>query len=281
METRNSYSILKPNRNDNDEAIHVVKIFLNRPIVNHRLMSPLAHKAVRSKLYGRNWPPRRFQNLRLIPFPPDTTPPLPLLGSDAVGSRRRALRSSLHLIPFPCSPSHDVRRCEDRPWHQRPRCLEQCREEEREKRQERSRHEADNRSGEGSSEDEREREQEKEEKQKDRRSYVFDRCSFCRVVRSEQGSLRVLQPFDEVSRLLRGIQDYRVAVLEANPRSFVVPSHTDAHCICYVAEGTSVRSVRWVFSGRDGCLNLQNLSMGPPPHRLTECVLRSFDAHPS
>nr|pir globulin1 - maize [Zea mays]AAB60295.1 truncated globulin1 [Zea mays] len=131
-----------------------------------------------------------------------------------------------------------VRRCEDRPWHQRPRCLEQCREEEREKRQERSRHEADDRSGKGSSEDEREREQEKEEK--DRRPYVFDRRSFRRVVRSEQGSLRVLRPFDEVSRLLRGIRDYRVAVLEANPRSFVVPSHTDAHCICYVAEGEGV-----------------------------------------
>jgi hypothetical protein len=160
-----------------------------------------------------------------------------------VGSRRRALRSSLHLIPFPCSPSHDVWRSEDRPWHQRPRCLEQCREE-REKRQERSRHEADDRSGEGSSEDEREHEQEKEEKQKDRRPYVFDRRSFRRVVRSEQGSLRVLQPFDEVSRLLRGIRDYRVAVLEANPRSFVVPSHTNVHCICYVAEGTSVQSVR-------------------------------------
>ncbi|KAL5662662.1 hypothetical protein ACJX0J_029787, partial [Zea mays] len=100
---------------------------------------------------------------------------------DALRSRRRTLRSSLHLIPFPCSPSHDVRRCEDRPWHQRPRCLEQCREEEREKRQERSRHEADDRSGEGSSEDEREREQEKEEKQKDRRSYVFDRRSLRRA----------------------------------------------------------------------------------------------------
>ena len=64
-------------------------------------------------------------------------------------------------------------RSEDRPWHQRPRCLEQCREE-REKRQERSRHEADDRSGEGSSEDE--REQEKEEKQKDRRPYEQSGC---------------------------------------------------------------------------------------------------------
>jgi hypothetical protein len=91
---------------------------LNRPIVNHRLMSHLARKALRSKLHGRNRPPRRFQNQRLIPFPPDTTPPLPFLGSDAVGSCRRALRSSLHLIPFPCSPSHDVRPPPPMfPWH--------------------------------------------------------------------------------------------------------------------------------------------------------------------
>uniref|UniRef100_A0A804PZ50 Uncharacterized protein n=1 Tax=Zea mays TaxID=4577 RepID=A0A804PZ50_MAIZE len=81
-------------------------------------MSPLARKALRSKLHGRNRPPRRFQNQRLIPFPPDTTPPLPFLGSDAVGSRRRTLRSSLHLIPFPCSPSHDVRPPPPMfPWH--------------------------------------------------------------------------------------------------------------------------------------------------------------------
>jgi hypothetical protein len=46
--------ILKPNRNGNDEAIHVVKKNLNRPIVNYRLMSPLARKALRSKLHGRN-----------------------------------------------------------------------------------------------------------------------------------------------------------------------------------------------------------------------------------
>jgi hypothetical protein len=63
--------ILKPNRNGNDKAIHVVKKNSNHPIVNHRLMSLLARKALRSKLHvsGRNRPPRRFQNHRLIPFP--------------------------------------------------------------------------------------------------------------------------------------------------------------------------------------------------------------------
>ncbi|XP_066316693.1 globulin-1 S allele-like [Miscanthus floridulus] len=133
-----------------------------------------------------------------------------------------------------------ARQCEDSPWHQRARCVEQCREEEREKQQEerggRHEHEHDRRGdrrGEGSSGDEREQEP-------GRRPYVFDRRSFCRVVRSEQGSVRVLRPFHEASKLLRGIRNYRVAVLEANPRSFIVPGHTDAHCICYVVQGEGV-----------------------------------------
>ncbi|RLN42892.1 hypothetical protein C2845_PM01G33200 [Panicum miliaceum] len=116
------------------------------------------------------------------------------------------------------------------PRHQRARCVQECREE-----QERGGHELGRR-GEGSG-DERESESEQEQEQeRSRRPYVFDRRSFRRVVRSEQGSVRALWPFHEASKLLRGIRDYRDAVLEANPRSFVVPSHTDAHCIGYVAQ---------------------------------------------
>ena len=57
---------------------------------------------------------------------------------------------------------------------------------------------------------------------------MFDQRSFRRVVRSEQGSVRALRPFHEASKLLRGIWNYRMAVPEANQRSFIVPSHTDA-----------------------------------------------------
>ncbi|KAF8681723.1 hypothetical protein HU200_045157 [Digitaria exilis] len=132
-------------------------------------------------------------------------------------------------------PWRCVRRCEDRPRHERSRCLQQCRQEERE---ERGRHELlgrrGDRRGEGSG-DEREQEQ-----GQSREPYVFGERSFRRVVRSDQGSVWVLRPFHEASKLLRGIRNYRVAVLEANPRSFIVPSHTDAHCICYVAQGEGV-----------------------------------------
>ncbi|WVZ60024.1 hypothetical protein U9M48_010097 [Paspalum notatum var. saurae] len=126
-----------------------------------------------------------------------------------------------------------ARRCDDRRSSQeRHRCLQECREQQ----QERGRREHDRR-GEGSGD---EREQEQEQERSSRRPYVFDRRSFRRVVKSEQGSVRALRPFHEASKLLRGIREYRVAVLEANPRSFIVPSHTDAHCICYVAQGEGV-----------------------------------------
>ncbi|KAL6894519.1 hypothetical protein ACP4OV_008617 [Aristida adscensionis] len=138
------------------------------------------------------------------------------------------------------------RRCEqDRPRHQRARCVQECREqEEQQQQQEQGRREHErrrgggrgDRRGEGSGD---ERRQQQEEVGR-RRPYVFGRRSFRRVVRSEQGSVRALRPFHEASELLRGIRDYRVAVLEASPRSFVVPSHTDAHAICYVAQGEGV-----------------------------------------
>ncbi|XP_062213333.1 globulin-1 S allele-like [Phragmites australis] len=123
-----------------------------------------------------------------------------------------------------------VRRCEeDRPRYQRAQCVQECREREQ---QEQGRHERD-RSGEGPGD-------EREHEEGGRRPYVFDRRSFRRIVRSEQGSVKALPPFHEASKLLRGIRNYRVVVLEANPRSFIVPSHTDAHCICYVAQGEGV-----------------------------------------
>jgi hypothetical protein len=84
----------------------------------------------------------------------------------------------------------------------------------------------------------RDEEREQEQHEDRRRPYVFDRRSFGRTARSEHGSIRALPPFhDASSELLRGVRDYRVAVLEANPRSFVVPAHTDADTIGYVVQG--------------------------------------------
>ncbi|CAN6282009.1 unnamed protein product [Urochloa humidicola] len=156
------------------------------------------------------------------------TPFLLLLGTLLFAAAAASSWEDSDREPWRC-----VRRCEDRPRHERARCLQECRRRE----DERERHDelVNRRRGEGSGEEREEKEQEQSQ-----RPYVFGRQSFRRVVRSKQGSVWALRPFDEATKLLRGIRDYRVAVLEANPRSFIVPSHTDAHCICYVAQGEGV-----------------------------------------
>ncbi|KAK9086900.1 hypothetical protein Syun_029294 [Stephania yunnanensis] len=58
--------------------------------------------------------------------------------------------------------------------------------------------------------------------------------------RSEQGRLEVLQRFDRRSNLLKGLKDYRVAVLEASPNTVVLPHHCDAESIYFVAKGNGI-----------------------------------------
>ncbi|OAY67862.1 Vicilin-like antimicrobial peptides 2-2 [Ananas comosus] len=51
--------------------------------------------------------------------------------------------------------------------------------------------------------------------------YYFDERSYERWAETQHGRFRVLQRFAERSELLRGIAEYRVAVLEAAPRAFL------------------------------------------------------------
>ncbi|KAK1599266.1 hypothetical protein QYE76_008185 [Lolium multiflorum] len=87
------------------------------------------------------------------------------------------------------------------------------------------------------------REGEQEQEQDSRRPYVFGPRSFQRIVRSDQGSVEALRPFNEESRLLRGIKNYRVTIIKANPRSFIVPGYPDADGISYVVQGEGVLTV--------------------------------------
>ncbi|KAM0843183.1 hypothetical protein ACQ4PT_057889 [Festuca glaucescens] len=82
-----------------------------------------------------------------------------------------------------------------------------------------------------------------EQEQDSRRPYVFGPRSFQRIVRSDQGSVEALRPFNEESRLLRGIKNYRVTIIKANPRSFIVPGYPDADGISYVVQGEGVLTV--------------------------------------
>lgn len=73
--------------------------------------------------------------------------------------------------------------------------------------------------------------------------YLFDRESFSTPLKSEDGYLKVLQRFSEKSKLLRGLENYRLAILKANPNTFVLPNHWDAESIFFVISGSGIISM--------------------------------------
>ena len=68
--------------------------------------------------------------------------------------------------------------------------------------------------------------------------YVFQDEHFDTVVGTEQGRVHVLGKFTQRSKLLKGIENFRIGFLEANPRAFVAPVHLDADAIYFVAKGS-------------------------------------------
>lgn len=80
----------------------------------------------------------------------------------------------------------------------------------------------------------------KEEEEFEENPYVFEDKHFEGGGETEtvgEGRVRILQKFTERSELLRGIENYRVSIVEANPSSFVIPMHFDAEIVLFVAEG--------------------------------------------
>lgn len=73
--------------------------------------------------------------------------------------------------------------------------------------------------------------------------YVFEDRHFSTGMQTEHGRLRILQKFTERSELLRGIENFRVAILEAQPQTFIVPKHLDADTIVFVARGNYMQLI--------------------------------------
>lgn len=67
--------------------------------------------------------------------------------------------------------------------------------------------------------------------------YVFEDRHFSTGMETQHGRLRILHKFTERSDLLRGIENFRIAILEAQPQTFIVPNHLDADTIVFVARG--------------------------------------------
>ncbi|XP_022150288.1 sucrose-binding protein-like isoform X2 [Momordica charantia] len=100
-------------------------------------------------------------------------------------------------------------------------------------------------------------ETEYEEREKEEENpYVFDNEHFKARIETEEGTVRVLPKFTQKSQLLRGIENFRISILEANHSTFVAPSHFDAEIILFVAQGratiTVIRERRASFELKPG-----------------------------
>ncbi|XP_061358760.1 sucrose-binding protein-like [Gastrolobium bilobum] len=85
--------------------------------------------------------------------------------------------------------------------------------------------------------EEEEEEEEEEEKEEKENPYVFEDNDFDTRVDTEDGRECVLQKFTKKSKFLQGIQNFRLAILEANPRSFVSPRHFDSEAVFVDVKG--------------------------------------------
>ncbi|KAI3460900.1 hypothetical protein Pfo_017563 [Paulownia fortunei] len=118
------------------------------------------------------------------------------------------------------------------------RCERRCEERLRERQQEQGREGERDEMYEG-----REREEEEEEEQQGQNPYVFEDRHFITGMQTEHGRVRILQKFTDRSKLLRGIENYRVTILEAEPQTFIVPNHWDAETVLFVANGRGTVSL--------------------------------------
>ncbi|XP_009786980.1 vicilin Cor a 11.0101-like [Nicotiana tabacum] len=85
--------------------------------------------------------------------------------------------------------------------------------------------------------------------------YVFEDQHFITGIKTQHGRIRVLPKFTERSKLLKGIENYRVAILEANPQTFIVPNHWDADAVLFVAQGRGTLNL--VRRGKRNSFNIR------------------------
>ncbi|KAL3827979.1 hypothetical protein ACJIZ3_016781 [Penstemon smallii] len=83
------------------------------------------------------------------------------------------------------------------------------------------------------------------EEEQGQNPYVFEDRHFVTGMQTQHGRIRILQKFTDRSELLRGIENYRVATLEIDPQTFVVPSHWDADSVFFVARGEGTLTSVW------------------------------------
>ncbi|KAM7527208.1 hypothetical protein LguiB_030618 [Lonicera macranthoides] len=153
------------------------------------------------------------------------------------------------------------------PKKQLEECRKQCKREHSEEREqqsqcekrcERQRKERE-RGGKGRNvyegSEEEEEEQQQQQQQEGNNPYVFEDQHFTTKIRTEHGRVQILQKFTERSKLLKGIENFRVSILEADPQTFIIPNHWDAEALFFVARGKG--SISLVLEDKRESFNLR------------------------
>lgn len=79
-----------------------------------------------------------------------------------------------------------------------------------------------------------------EEEEEENYPYFFEGQRFRSRFTSEAGKFKVLERFSKKSELLKGIDNYRLAILEAEPNTFLLPHHFDSEVVVFVNRGELV-----------------------------------------
>ncbi|CAA7388065.1 unnamed protein product [Spirodela intermedia] len=151
-------------------------------------------------------------------------------GRETDDERREETRERLQVCRRKCEREAEGPREES---ECRRRCQERYQEEER----------REGREADPQREEEEEEEREGERHRGGRNPYFFDQESFQHRIRTQHGSVRVLERFTRRSDLLRGIEKYRLGFMEFNPNAFVLPHHLDADTIFYVVKGRGTLTI--------------------------------------
>ncbi|KAK6913967.1 Cupin 1 [Dillenia turbinata] len=77
----------------------------------------------------------------------------------------------------------------------------------------------------------------KEEEEERKNPFYISRSISESLSRYEEGFVRFLPRFTEISELFRHLECYRFEICEANTRAFVIPHHADVETIFFVSQG--------------------------------------------
>lgn len=80
----------------------------------------------------------------------------------------------------------------------------------------------------------------RENKKEENNPYLFESQRFDSPFRISHGDLRLVEKFTERSQLLSGIEKYRVAFLELEPQTFMLPHHCDSEAIFFIVRGNLI-----------------------------------------